>query len=283
MPEYEFAVTSFTDTEVQFTYGPHLLLVGLQGAGFALGEDGRLTAGLIEATSFAFPVTVDGTPQLVSLQDWAPSGSLDLQNPPHYYSSFSTMEIATSFAYGTFFHAFQAAWATNDPGDLPLVGQDAAELRLSNVAEMFVVAAGPRVLARDGDDRILVIGEAGGQVFGNAGDDTLAGDAGDDTLAGNRGDDSLEGRGGNDYLFGGPGADLVMGGAGDDFVYGGANNDSLEGGAGADRILGHGGRDWLHGGEGDDTLAGWSGNDILRGEGGNDVLFGGAGGDVLVA
>jgi Ca2+-binding RTX toxin-like protein len=58
------------------------------------------------------------------------------------------------------------------------------------------------------------------QVFGGAGNDSIAGGQQGDDLVGNDGDDSLYGMGGNDFILGGAGADYLRGGFGSDlFVF----------------------------------------------------------------
>ncbi len=61
------------------------------------------------------------------------------------------------------------------------------------------------------------------QMYGNAGNDSLAGLAGDDRLYGGNGADTLDGGAGNDY--GGAGNDVLL------TAYGDAGNDTIRGGA----------------------------------------------------
>jgi len=66
------------------------------------------------------------------------------------------------------------------------------------------------------------------QVFGGAGNDSIAGGQQGDALVGNDGNDSLYGMGGNDFLLGGAGADYLRGGFGSDlFVFRSANDSTL--------------------------------------------------------
>jgi len=66
------------------------------------------------------------------------------------------------------------------------------------------------------------------QVFGGAGNDSIAGGQLGDALVGNNGNDSLYGLGGDDYLLGGAGADNLRGGFGSDFfVYRSADESTL--------------------------------------------------------
>jgi Ca2+-binding RTX toxin-like protein len=113
-----------------------------------------------------------------------------------------------------------------------------------------------QVFGQAGDDS-LALDEANGalpaaNLFGGAGDDTLTGGSGNDMLFGQAGNDVLLGKGGNDQLFGGDGNDVLTGGAGDDQVFGEAGNDRMiwnpgdgtdlnEGGAGIDTVEVNGG------------------------------------------
>jgi Ca2+-binding RTX toxin-like protein len=153
-------------------------------------------------------------------------------------------------------------------------------------------------------------------VFGGAGDDTIAGDGGPNLLIGNDGRDTLIGLGGDDNLLGsgaddtlrpGPGAGSSAGDAGDDTVSyaelttkvtatiatapgsatGTGLNQTLQGienvigGSAGDELTGSGVRNVLTGGGGDDLLAGGGGNDDLLGGLGDDTLVGGTGTDGL--
>jgi RNA polymerase sigma factor (sigma-70 family) len=147
-------------------------------------------------------------------------------------------------------------------------------------------------------------------VYGNAGNDTIAVGAGigNTSLNGGVGDDALYGGNGNDYIFCGDGNDYASGGAGNDTIDGWYGNDYLVGGDGSDSLLGYygsdtlcglagndslsgesdndnlyggDGSDWITGGAGDDGLFGDAGNDSLYGDDGSDSLTGGAGGDYL--
>ncbi len=89
------------------------------------------------------------------------------------------------------------------------------------------------------------------QVFGQAGNDTIALDETNGAL---------------------PGANL-FGGAGNDTITGGSGNDLLFGQAGNDTLIGKGGNDQLFGGDGNDTLIGGTGNDQMFGEAGNDRMI----------
>ena len=128
------------------------------------------------------------------------------------------------------------------------------------------------------------------QIFGYAGNDTIAaggghdtvfGGIGNDRLSGEAGDDLLYGDAGNDTLFGGDGQDTLFGGAGFDDLYGGVGNDRLESGDGGGRLYGGDGNDTLIGGSGSETLDGGAGDDNLVSGGGADLLIGGTGNDTI--
>ncbi len=114
----------------------------------------------------------------------------------------------------------------------------------------------------DGDDRIRLVGAAGGvEVLINGADQgtffptgrlVVLGGPGDDDVAvspdvtapawldGGAGDDRLAAGGGNSVLLGGDGADALFGGAGRDLLIGGADSDVLAGGAGGSLLIGGG-------------------------------------------
>jgi Ca2+-binding RTX toxin-like protein len=78
-------------------------------------------------------------------------------------------------------------------------------------------------------------------LFGGAGNDTLAGGAGGDQLFGQAGNDTLLGMGGFDFLFGGGENDTLTGGDADDQVFGQAGNDRMVWNPGDDTDLNEGG------------------------------------------
>ena len=84
--------------------------------------------------------------------------------------------------------------------------------------------------------------EAGTEIDGTVGDDTIAGSdgrefiqgfAGNDVISGLGGEDLLVGGEGNKFIKGGGGADSLWGEAGDDTLHGNDGNYFLDGGAGA--------------------------------------------------
>ena len=105
------------------------------------------------------------------------------------------------------------------------------------------------------------------QVYGNAGNDTVA-------IGGGIGGVYVNGGDGNDRLYGGNGADTLDGWNGDDYISGGGANDTLYGYFGNDEILG---------GDGNDTCLGEADSDSITGGAGNDNLYGGEGNDYFFA
>jgi Ca2+-binding RTX toxin-like protein len=89
------------------------------------------------------------------------------------------------------------------------------------------------------------------QVFGQAGNDTIALDEANGALP----------------------AALLFGGDGNDTLTGGSSADQLSGDSGDDILLGKGGNDVLHGGAGNDVLTGGDGNDQVFGDAGNDRMI----------
>ncbi|WP_339772431.1 calcium-binding protein [uncultured Pseudosulfitobacter sp.] len=128
-------------------------------------------------------------------------------------------------------------------------------------------------LALGSGDDTATLGNLGGTVYGDAGNDTLTGGAGADFLDGGDDNDRLYGRGGDDDLRGGLGSDYVSGGMGDD---------QLIGDDGADKMFGGEGDDTLNGGRDKDTIRGGDGEDEIKGGRLADVLRGGAGADTFV-
>ena len=67
----------------------------------------------------------------------------------------------------------------------------------------------------------------------------------------------------------------LTGGAGDDLIRGGGGADDIDGGEGTDELSGGLGNDVVRGGEGNDKVAGGAGEDQVFGDGGDDTVFGG--------
>jgi len=80
-----------------------------------------------------------------------------------------------------------------------------------------------------------------GNLFGEAGNDTLIGGSGADILNGGPGDDTLFGKGGADNLLGGDDNDTIIGGDGDDIAQLGLGNDKFIWNPGDDTDLVEGG------------------------------------------
>lgn len=131
--------------------------------------------------------------------------------------------------------------------------------------------------AGSGDDR-MSLGNNGGQLTGNGGNDTLYGGNGaaGDSLIGGAGHDLIYGRDGDDVtLQGGEGNDTINGGGGADSLSGHADNDRLNGDDGADVLVGSDGDDTLVGGDGADTMHGGFGNDTFYTDGTDTITDGG--------
>jgi Ca2+-binding RTX toxin-like protein len=144
--------------------------------------------------------------------------------------------------------------------------------------------------SRDAAGRLLINGGAvpvlGGtptvanttliQMFGQAGDDTIALDESNGALPaaqlfGGDGNDTLIGGSANDLLFGQAGNDTLLGKGGDDQLFGGDGNDTLNGGAGNDQMFGQAGNDVMvwNPGDGSDLMEGGDGTDTAQVNGGN--------------
>jgi predicted extracellular nuclease len=95
------------------------------------------------------------------------------------------------------------------------------------VLALFNIEAGINLNGGNGKDTLN----------GNGGNDFLNGGNGKDVLFGNRGNDTLLGGNGNDILWGGVGADSLKGGHGSDILVGGLGNDILTGGNSGDRFV----------------------------------------------
>ena len=154
---------------------------------------------------------------------------------------------------------------------------------------LFGGAGDDTIAAADGDAQIYA-GAGEDLVDGGAGDDTIYGGAdaddmtglgGDDLVLGNTGDDFLTGGTGNDTVQGGQGDDTVRGGGWSDTVFGGAGEDSVDGGDGADLVGGGSGGDTVAGGDGDDRIFGGTGDDDIIGQTGDDEINAGAGADTV--
>jgi Ca2+-binding RTX toxin-like protein len=154
-------------------------------------------------------------------------------------------------------------------------------------------------------------------MWGGAGDDILDGGDGDDNLKGEAGNDALIGGTGNDLLYGGDGNDVLDGGTGDDRLYGSTGDDTYYVDSTADRLYeylnegtdtvvssidftladnfenltlqgnavrgtGNAAANVLRGNALDNRLSGGAGNDVIDGGAGNDTMLGGTGNDTFV-
>jgi Ca2+-binding RTX toxin-like protein len=133
------------------------------------------------------------------------------------------------------------------------VGRNAAGNIVVNGGAVAVVGGTPtvantsliQVFGQAGNDTIA-LDEANGplpraNLFGGAGNDTLTGGSGDDQLLGEAGNDTLLGKGGNDILLGGSDNDVLTGGDGNDQVFGESGNDRMVWNPGDDTDLNEGG------------------------------------------
>jgi Ca2+-binding RTX toxin-like protein len=108
--------------------------------------------------------------------------------------------------------------------DLAIVGQQGADLQVTNLKPTVTIAA-----ANPSMDRLVVAGQDGDDVVEASGTNgssallTLDGGNGDDVLIGGSGDDTLLGGAGDDVLIGGPGTDTLDGGSGDNVLLDGEN------------------------------------------------------------
>jgi Ca2+-binding RTX toxin-like protein len=147
-------------------------------------------------------------------------------------------------------------------------------------------------------------------VQGSDAGDQLSGSTGDDSLFGGDGADTLEGGLGHDWLAGGAAADRMVGGQGNDtyaleeagdialeaagqgrdlvltsraaYVLGAQLDDLASAGGAAHRFTGNALANLITGGGGADTLAGGAGADTLAGGAGIDRLFGGTENDTYL-
>jgi Ca2+-binding RTX toxin-like protein len=118
------------------------------------------------------------------------------------------------------------------------------------------------------DDRIRLFDAAGGNLFGNGGDDRLEGGTNDDDIYGEAGKDTILGIGGTNHLYGGVDNDIITGGTGTDYISGGAGDDNLNGFDGNDFFNGIG---WTEKQlaetvteDGFNIIQGWTGWDTVR-------------------
>jgi Ca2+-binding RTX toxin-like protein len=113
---------------------------------------------------------------------------------------------------------------------------------------------------------IIEANNAGNELSGLDGNDTISGGNGNDDIFGDDGNDTLNGGAGNDFLFGGDDNDTLNGNDGDDTLIGGSGNDALNGGDGNDNFDGEAG-------EGDDKMTGGKGDDTYFVESAKDAVI----------
>jgi len=199
----------------------------------------------------------------------------------------------------------QPATIIGTPGNDTLSGTNGNDVIMGLGGDDVIRGRGGSDIICGGDGNDVVHGSRdGGDISGDAGNDTLysRGGAG---LTGGDGNDTLDATAdGSGDLLPGPGDDLVIGSAtqGDEVQYGfdatgpiyanlmtgiatGQGIDTLVdidaviGGAFNDTLIGNGGDNGLIGREGDDTLVGKGGDDGFAGQQGDDVYYGGPGSD----
>ena len=138
----------------------------------------------------------------------------------------------------------------------------------------------------NGNDVITTAVDAGIELHGYNGNDSIMSGDGNDTLFGEAGNDTLSGGGGADTLDGGAGDDVLDGGAGVDRATYGSSltpvavnlaTSLATGGLGSDTLANV---EQVQGTGFNDTFTGGSGNETFEGGAGDDVIDGGAGVDV---
>ena len=162
-----------------------------------------------------------------------------------------------------------------DTGVLSVFGDSQSNtINASRDAAGKILINGGAVAVVGGDPTVANTGTI--QVFGQAGDDTIALDESDGALPaanlfGGDGNDTITGGSGNDLLFGQAGNDILLGKGGNDQLFGGDGNDTLTGGTGNDQMLGEAGNDRMiwNPGEGTDLMEGGDGIDTAEVNGGN--------------
>lgn len=154
-----------------------------------------------------------------------------------------------------------------------------------------LIGVTPDQLSDDNFQYRLGVQLMGGNIEGDASNNSLTGTSANDTIYGYEGNDTIVGGNGENYLRGFEGDDLITGGNGLDIIGGEEGNDTINAGAGDDYILSNAGNDSVNGDNGNDlietdlgndTLNGGNGNDILRPGRGDDQMSGGAGSDEFV-
>ncbi|RGP35204.1 calcium-binding protein [Pseudotabrizicola alkalilacus] len=132
-----------------------------------------------------------------------------------------------------------------------------------------------------------------GQIFGEAGNDTIVANEGNFLIYGAAGNDWIELKGSSAVVFGGMGNDTLSSETHASFLSGDDGNDELRGGGGHDTLIGGAGRDTLFGGGGNDLLDGhglWITEPAERVaslssmlESSPNLVYGGDGADTIIA
>ena len=183
------------------------------------------------------------------------------------------------------------------------------DLTLGSNVENAVLLGGAARVTGNWLANAITGNNAGNQLYGESGNDTLTGGTGSDQLWGGSGYDSLVGGAGADILRGETGTDTLVGGAGDDVYHVETRADVIvEAAAGGyDSVVsstafqlgaevealtltgtgdlwgkGNESANVLNGNVGSNALSGFGGADRLVGNDGNDILNGGLGNDTLL-
>jgi Ca2+-binding RTX toxin-like protein len=134
--------------------------------------------------------------------------------------------------------------ASDQDVDVTVTGGEDAFLAVHGAAGDDRIMPHPGAVFTDGifsdggrGDDLLIAPQAGGNLFGETGDDVLTGGRSSDVLDGGPGNDRVEGNGGRDQIDGGPGRDLLSGGRGGDRVEArDSERDTVRCGSGRDRV-----------------------------------------------
>jgi len=241
---------------------------------------GSTTYSWSQSTPFMQTIHDAGGTDVIDLSAHTRGSIVDLT--PGAYSSIAYFSASAQVAYWTSIYPWASSFLSQQFDQASTyTWSNNLGIAFDTVIENVVGSAGPDTVS--GND-------AGNNLAGGAGADSLSGLLGDDILRGGDGGDTLLGGAGFDDINGNTGDDTAAGGLGPDWVVGGQNNDRLAGdeeddivygNLGNDTCDGGTGNDLIRGGQGDDSLTGGGGNDWLSGDRGADTLSGGAGADIF--
>jgi Ca2+-binding RTX toxin-like protein len=240
---HSFAVYAILDDLEVLNTGT---IVSANSTAVHLGSDGYdldlINHGIISTSGTTAVRSEDGNDTVVNHSSI--NGNVDLNDGTNSFTN--TGDLTGSYVGG------------NGLDTVTNSGHITSAVHLSSGADFYFgtadgVVTGEIDLGTGNDTAIL--GNVGGIVQGDTGDDTITGGAGSDVIDG--GDDN----------------DLIRGRTGDDIIEGGSGNDTLRAGQGDDEVFG---------GSGDDFIRGGAGEDIINGGIGSDTMFGGSDGDSFV-